>query len=110
MAERRGFRPPPPRSGEEPQGEPARQAPLVDPRVARNQVRSGVAQVLAQASNLYSQLSSLAEADLPLPEGARDYLREALRDFAYFHDSVGGLLGELAPSHHDRDLFPEGTQ
>lgn len=104
MPERRGFRPPPPRSKPEPQAEPS----LIDPRVARNQVRSGVAGVLAQGSNLYAQLASLAEADLPLPEEAYGYLREALQDFAHFHDSVGGLLGELAPSHHDRDLFPKG--
>jgi hypothetical protein len=105
MAGERGFRRPPERGAESPGVEAP---PFVDPRFARNQVRAGVAGVFAQASTLYQQLSQLSEADLPLPGEAADFLSRALEDFAHFHDSVGGFLGELAPSHHDRDLFPKG--
>ena len=101
-----GFPRPPERKKARPEPE-VEAPPLVDPRYGRNRVRSVVSGLFAQSSGIYEQLSQVAEADLPLSPEALTFLRQALQDFAHFHDSIGGMLGELAPSHSDRDLFPE---
>lgn len=102
MSRRRGF-PRPEAKAPEPQ--PAQ----VDPRMARNYVRQGMASCLATASGLYSQISQLVEAEPPIGMDAMEFMETALRDFAQFHDSIGAALGELAPSHHDRELWEDGA-
>lgn len=101
-----GFPRPPERKKARPEPE-VEAPPRVDPRYGRNYARSFVSALFAQSSKIYEQLSQVAEADLPLSPEALTYLRQGLQDFAHFHDSIGGMLGELAPSHSDRDLFPE---
>lgn len=82
------------------------QAP--DPRLIRNHVRQVLAQSLAGAAGIYSQLSPVVEQDLGLEPGTREYIAQALGEFAAFHDSIGAAMGELSPSHHDRELFLGG--
>lgn len=88
---------------ERPQAPAAPPAP--PPRAQRNAVRAAVAGVFSGAASLYQTLCQVVEAGADIPPEAQDYLLQACSDFASFHDSLGAALGELAPSHHDRDLW-----
>lgn len=87
---------------------PQPQAQAPDPRLVRNHVRQVLAQALANASSIYASLSPIVESDVPLDPGTLEYVSQALGEFAAFHDSIGAAMGELSPSHHDRDLFLTG--
>jgi hypothetical protein len=70
-----------------------------------------LAGAFAQAAHTYTTVSgtleSALQANVNLPDEAYAFLAEAVKQFSAFHDSIGAALGELAPSHHDRELWIE---